>query len=91
VRDVCLAVHNVIDTLNGAFGIGGVKHLPAKQHYQTFGESSIRAVPPRKASWCSPPGALVAPATSIQKTAPAISPDSPSDKSLPVTAGDPLP
>ena len=44
VKDAALAVRQVIDTLNGTFGIGDVKAQLNKQHYQTFGDSTIRSV-----------------------------------------------
>lgn len=44
VTDVRVAVRQIIDTLSGTFGIGDVKSQLQKQHYQTFGDSTIRAV-----------------------------------------------
>lgn len=43
VSDVRVAVRQVIDTLTGTFNIGDVKKQLAKQHYRTFGDSTIRA------------------------------------------------
>lgn len=44
IADVSVAVRQVIDTLSGTFGIGDVKSQLGKQHYRTFGDSTIRAV-----------------------------------------------
>lgn len=44
IKDVSVAVRQVIDTLSGTFGIGDVKKQLEKQHYRTFGDSTIRAV-----------------------------------------------
>ncbi|MEQ1934162.1 MAG: hypothetical protein ABL962_09845, partial [Fimbriimonadaceae bacterium] len=80
IKDVGVAVRQVIDTFSGTFGIGDVKKQLDKQHYRTFGDSTIRST----LQEMQEKGELVRTARSVGRTGnkyskpvPAASPDSP--------------